>query len=107
MLPGSRIPADGLVMTGQSHVDESMLTGEALPVSKRQGDTVIGGTVNLAGMLQVQTSRVGSDTALAQIVRLVGDAQMAKAPIQAFADYVSSIFVPIVVSLAFITWLTW
>ncbi|KAL0031786.1 hypothetical protein WJX79_007431 [Trebouxia sp. C0005] len=107
VLPGSRIPADGLVTGGQSHVDESMLTGEALPVSKRQGDTVIGGTVNLAGMIQVQTTRVGSDTALSQIVRLVGDAQMAKAPIQAFADYVSSIFVPIVVSLAFITWLTW
>lgn len=107
VLPGARIPADGLVMTGQSHVDESMLTGEALPVSKRQGDTVIGGTVNLAGVLQLQTSRVGSDTALAQIVRLVGDAQMAKAPIQAFADYVSSIFVPIVVSIAFLTWLCW
>ena len=107
VLPGSRIPADGLVTTGQSHVDESMLTGEALPVSKRQGDTVIGGTVNLAGLLQVRTTRVGSDTALAQIVRLVGDAQMAKAPIQAFADYVSSIFVPIVVSIAFITWLCW
>ena len=107
VLPGSRIPADGVVTTGASHVDESMLTGEALPVSKRQGDTVIGGTVNLAGMLQVQTSRVGSDTALAQIVRLVGDAQMAKAPIQAFADYVSSIFVPIVVTVAFITWLSW
>ena len=107
VLPGSRIPADGKVMTGTSHVDESMLTGEALPVSKRQGDTVIGGTVNLAGMLQVQTTRVGSDTALAQIVRLVGDAQMAKAPIQAFADYVSSIFVPIVVSLALLTWLCW
>ena len=95
------------MVSGQSHVDESMLTGEALPVSKRHGDTVIGGTVNLAGMIQVQTTRVGSDTALSQIVRLVGDAQMAKAPIQAFADYVSSIFVPIVVSLAFITWLTW
>ncbi|KAL3154215.1 hypothetical protein ABBQ32_013720 [Trebouxia sp. C0010 RCD-2024] len=107
VLPGSRIPADGLVTCGQSHVDESMLTGEALPVSKRQGDTVIGGTVNLAGLLQVRTTRVGSDTALAQIVRLVGDAQMAKAPIQAFADYVSSIFVPIVVSIAVITWLSW
>lgn len=107
VLPGSRIPADGKVTQGQSHVDESMLTGEALPVSKKPGDAVIGGTVNLAGMLQVQTSRVGSDTALAQIVRLVGDAQMAKAPIQAFADYVSSIFVPVVVALAFITWLGW
>ena len=82
-----------------------MLTGEALPVSKRPGDTVIGGTVNLAGMLHVHTTRVGSDTALAQIVRLVGDAQMAKAPIQAFADYVSSIYVPIVVSLELLTWL--
>ena len=107
VLPGSRIPADGIVSVGLSHVDESMLTGEALPVSKRQGDTVIGGTVNLAGILQVQATRVGSDTALAQIVRLVGDAQMAKAPIQAFADYVSSIFVPVVVTLAFITWLCW
>ena len=107
VLPGARIPADGHVTQGQSHVDESMLTGEALPVSKRAGDAVIGGTVNLAGMMHVQTSRVGSDTALAQIVRLVGDAQMAKAPIQAFADYVSSIFVPVVVAIAFTTFLAW
>ena len=84
-----------------------MLTGEAVPVSKRQGEAVIGGSVNLAGLLQVRTTRVGSDTALAQIVRLVGDAQMTKAPIQAFADYVSSVFVPIVVSIAFVTWLCW
>ncbi|KAK9810274.1 hypothetical protein WJX72_007760 [[Myrmecia] bisecta] len=107
LLPGARVPADGIVLSGQSHADESMLTGEPLPVSKKEGDAVIGGTMNLGGTLQIRATRVGSDTALAQIVRLVESAQMAKAPIQAFADYVSSIFVPIVVGLALITWLCW
>ncbi|KAK9841413.1 hypothetical protein WJX74_005280 [Apatococcus lobatus] len=107
VLPGARIPADGTVEAGQSHVDESMLTGEALPVSRKRGDAVIGGTMNMGGMLQVRASRVGSDTALAQIVRLVESAQLSKAPIQAFADKVSSIFVPVVVCLAFVTWLSW
>eukprot|EP00891_Asterochloris_glomerata_P002470 jgi/Astpho2/2470/e_gw1.00048.183.1_t len=107
VMPGARIPADGVVVAGRSHVDESMLTGESLPVNKRPGDEAIGGTVNTGGPLQLRATRVGSDTALAQIVRLVGSAQMSKAPIQAFADRVSSIFVPIVVALAFFTWLAW
>ncbi|KAK9809274.1 hypothetical protein WJX73_000048 [Symbiochloris irregularis] len=107
VLPGARIPADGQVVNGQSHVDESMLTGEATPVPKQSGDGVIGGTLNRNGMLQVKATHVGSDTALAQIVRLVESAQLSKAPIQAFADYVSSIFVPVVVGLALLTFSVW
>ncbi|BDA40669.1 probable copper-transporting ATPase HMA5 [Coccomyxa sp. Obi] len=107
VLPGARMPVDGLVLSGKSHADESMLTGEAEPVLKAEGDAVIGGTMNLGGALQVRATRVGKDTALAQIVKLVEAAQMSKAPIQAFADYVSSIFVPIVVTLAIFTCLCW
>eukprot|EP00249_Psilotum_nudum_P020231 c27613_g1_i1 orf=530-3580(+) len=105
--PGSKVPADGLVLWGSSHVNESMITGEALPVSKETGDSVIGGTLNLNGLLHIQATHVGSEAALSQIVHLVETAQMTKAPIQKFADYVSSIFVPVVVSLAFFTWLGW
>lgn len=148
------MPVDGLVLCGKSHADESMLTGEAEPVLKAEGDAVIGGTMNLGGTLQVcrpilckfflkifdvnfltnlspcnqnahgtllgsmcevvlgdavqvRATRVGKDTALAQIVKLVEAAQMSKAPIQAFADYVSSIFVPVVVTVAMITCLCW
>eukprot|EP00884_Botryococcus_braunii_P009380 jgi/Botrbrau1/18443/Bobra.0072s0030.1 len=107
VLPGARLPADGIVEEGTSYADESMLTGEAAPVLKHPGDTVIGGTVNLQSMLQVRATKVGSETALSQIVRLVENAQMSKAPIQAFADNVSSVFVPIVVATAFITYLCW
>ncbi|EIE26688.1 heavy metal P-type ATPase [Coccomyxa subellipsoidea C-169] len=107
VLPGARMPVDGLVLSGKSHADESMLTGEAEPVLKVEGDAVIGGTMNMGGALQVRATRVGKDTALAQIVQLVEAAQMSKAPIQAFADYVSSIFVPIVVTVAMITCFCW
>ncbi|KAK9916964.1 hypothetical protein WJX75_009286 [Coccomyxa subellipsoidea] len=107
VLPGARMPVDGLVLSGKSHADESMLTGEAEPVLKVEGDAVIGGTMNMGGALQVRATRVGKDTALAQIVQLVEAAQMSKAPIQAFADYVSSIFVPIVVTVAMVTCLCW
>lgn len=107
VLPGARIPTDGAVESGQSHVDEAMLTGEATPVLKRRGNAVIGGTLNLGGLLQVRATHVGSDTALAQIVRLVESAQLSKAPIQAFADHVSSVFVPIVVGLAILTFSVW
>eukprot|EP00897_Mesotaenium_endlicherianum_P009897 jgi/Mesen1/8936/ME000552S08448 len=105
VVPGAKLPADGRVTAGESHVNESMLTGEAAPVPKAVGATVIGGTINLSGTLQVRAERVGADTALAQIVRLVETAQMSKAPIQKFADYVSSIFVPVVVALALMTFM--
>ncbi|GAY34944.1 hypothetical protein CUMW_282950, partial [Citrus unshiu] len=92
---------------GNSHVNESMITGEARPVAKRKGDTVIGGTVNENGVLHIKATRVGSESALAQIVRLVESAQMAKAPVQKFADRISKYFVPLVIILSFSTWLAW
>ncbi|CAD7704910.1 unnamed protein product [Ostreobium quekettii] len=105
--PGARVPADGVVVEGVSHMNESMITGESREVVKKQGDNVIGGTVNTGGALLIKATRVGSDTSLAQIVRLVERAQLSKAPIQAMADRVSSIFVPIIVCLACLTWLAW
>ncbi|KAH7438920.1 hypothetical protein KP509_04G037000 [Ceratopteris richardii] len=105
--PGSRVPADGLVIQGSSHIDESMITGEAVPVAKGVGDKVIGGTVNRNGVLHVKVSHVGSEAALAQIVRLVENAQMAKAPVQRIADFIASIFVPIIILLASVTWIFW
>ncbi len=105
--PGARIPVDGTVIEGRSSVDESMLTGESLPVNKQTGNAVIGATVNKSGRLIVEATRVGAQTALAQIVRLVEQAQGSKAPIQRVADQVSSIFVPAVLFLALITFLGW
>jgi Cu+-exporting ATPase len=105
--PGERIPADGLVEEGRSSVDESMLTGESMPVSKAVGASVIGGTVNKQGRLVIEATRVGSETALAQIIRLVEQAQGSKAPIQRIADQVSGVFVPIVLVLATLTFLGW
>ena len=105
--PGERIPVDGLVVEGRSSVDESMLTGESLPVTKEQGSEVIGATVNKQGRLVVEARKVGAQTALAQIVRLVEQAQGSKAPIQRIADQVSSVFVPIVLVLATLTFLGW
>jgi Cu+-exporting ATPase len=105
--PGERIPVDGLVIEGKSSVDESMLTGESLPVNKSIGSEVIGATVNKSGRLIVEASRVGAQTALAQIVRLVEQAQGSKAPIQRIADQVSSVFVPVVLALALLTFLGW
>ncbi|GAB4822450.1 hypothetical protein N2152v2_009496 [Parachlorella kessleri] len=107
ILPGARVPADGSVVAGASHVDESMVTGEPLPVTKRQGDEVIGGTVNGGGVLLMRAARVGADTALSQIVRLVETAQMSKAPIQAYADRLSAIFVPTVLALAVLVFSGW
>ena len=101
VLPGARLPADGRVVWGSSHADESMLTGEAAPQAKRPGDGVTGGTLNLRGTLHVRATAVGADTALAHIAALVANAQLSKAPIQGFADAVSARFVPIVVALAF------
>lgn len=105
--PGEKLAVDGVVLDGRSSVDESMLTGESLPVDKRPGDPVIGATLNKAGLLRVQATRVGAETALAQIIRLVEQAQGSKAPIQALADRVSGVFVPVVIGIALLTFLGW
>ncbi|MBX6377431.1 MAG: copper-translocating P-type ATPase [Clostridia bacterium] len=105
--PGERIPVDGVVLEGRSAVDESMLTGESLPVEKNPGDEVIGATVNGTGVLRLRAARVGRDTALARIVRVVEEAQASKAPIQRLADVVSNIFVPAVVGVAALTFVLW
>ncbi|XP_054802211.1 copper-transporting ATPase RAN1-like isoform X2 [Prosopis cineraria] len=107
VLPGAKIPADGIITWGSSHVNESMVTGEAAPVSKEVNASVIGGTINLHGVLHIRATKVGADTVLSQIISLVETAQMSKAPIQKFADYVASIFVPTVVSFALLTLLAW
>ncbi|MFB6366050.1 heavy metal translocating P-type ATPase [Paenibacillus elgii] len=105
--PGEKIPVDGLVLDGMSAVDESMLTGESIPVEKKPGDAVIGATVNRNGSLRIKATKVGKETALAQIIRVVEDAQGSKAPIQRVADRISGIFVPIVVGIAVLTFLIW
>ena len=105
--PGEKIPVDGVVVEGHSSVDESMLTGESLPVDKKPRDEVIGATLNKQGMLKIEATKVGAESALAQIIRLVQEAQGSKAPIQRLADQVSSIFVPVVIGIAAITFLVW
>jgi Cu+-exporting ATPase len=105
--PGERVPVDGVVVEGRSSVDESMLTGESLPVNKTVGSEVIGATINRQGRLVVEAQKVGAQTALAQIIRLVEQAQASKAPIQRVADQVSGVFVPIVLVLAALTFLGW
>lgn len=105
--PGERVPVDGLVEQGRSSLDESMLTGESMPVNKNIGDEVIAGTINKQGRLIIEASRIGSETAIAQIIRLVEQAQLSKAPIQRVADRVSGIFVPVVLVLATLTFLGW
>jgi len=105
--PGETIPVDGVIVEGRSSIDESMLTGESLPVEKKQGDTVIGATLNKLGMLKFEATKVGKETALAQIIKLVEDAQGSKAPIQKLADQVSAIFVPAVIAIALLTFAGW
>ncbi len=105
--PGEKVPVDGVVVEGSSAVDESMLTGESIPVEKNAGDNVIGATMNKLGSFRFRATRVGADTALAQIVRLVEDAQGSKAPVQRFADIISAVFVPFVIAAALLTFLFW
>ncbi|RJQ78137.1 MAG: copper-translocating P-type ATPase [Desulfobacteraceae bacterium] len=105
--PGERIPVDGMVLEGASAVDESMLSGEPLPVDKKTGDSVAAGTINGQGLLKFKATRVGRETALAQIIRLVQEAQGSKAPIQALADRVAAIFVPGVIAIALLTFGVW
>jgi len=105
--PGEKIPVDGKISKGQSSVDESMITGESIPVEKTVGSTVIGATINKNGSFEFTTTKVGSETTLAQIIKVVEEAQGSKAPIQAFADKISAYFVPTVIGLAFITFLIW
>ena len=105
--PGEKIPVDGIVLSGQSAVDESMLTGESLPVEKHVGDKVVGGSLNTHGVLTMEARAVGQDTALAQIIKLVEDAQGQKAPIAKLADIISGYFVPVVIVIAFVSALFW
>ena len=105
--PGEKVPVDGVVEDGTSNVDESMLTGEPLPVAKAAGDPVIGGTLNTTGAFRFRATKVGPDTVLQQIVRLVQQAQGSKAPIQRLADRISGVFVPVVLCLAVVTFVAW
>jgi P-type Cu+ transporter len=105
--PGEKVPVDGVLTGGQSTIDESMLSGESMPVEKRVGDAVIGATINRSGAFQFRATRVGKDTALAQIIRLVQEAQGSKAPVQRLADQISAVFVPVVIGIALLTFLAW
>lgn len=105
--PGERVPVDGVVLRGESAVDESMLTGESIPVAKQQGDRVFGGTMNGTGAFRLTATTLGADSALARIVQLMRDAQGSRAPIQQLADRISAIFVPVVVAIAALTFVTW
>ena len=105
--PGEKIPVDGQVISGQSAVDESMATGEPLPVDKKPGDEVIGGTINATGAIKVRATKVGADSFLAQVIKIVQEAQAAKVPIQALADRITGVFVPIILAVALVTFLAW
>lgn len=105
--PGTKIPVDGEIVDGQSSIDESMITGESIPVDKKVGDSVVGATINKQGSFKFKTTKVGSDTVLAQIIKMVENAQGSKAPIQAMADKISSIFVPVVLIISFLSLGIW
>ena len=105
--PGEKIPVDGIIVEGESSIDESMITGESIPVDKAKGDTVVGATINKTGTFTYRAMKVGKDTMLAQIIKLVQEAQASKAPIQRLADLISSYFVPIVIMLAIATFVLW
>jgi Cu+-exporting ATPase len=105
--PGEKIPVDGIVKEGKSFVDESMITGESIPVDKKAGDEVIGATINKSGSFKFEATKVGKDTALAQIIKLVQEAQGSKAPIQRLTDVIAGYFVPVVISLAILTFVIW
>lgn len=105
--PGEKIPADGFIISGYSTVDESMITGESIPVEKREGDKVIGGTINISGSFNFRVSATGKKSILGQIIKLVEEAQSSKAPIQNLADKIASVFVPIVIGIAILTFIVW
>ncbi|HEY2123835.1 MAG TPA: heavy metal translocating P-type ATPase, partial [Chthoniobacterales bacterium] len=105
--PGEKVPVDGIILEGQSALDESMITGEAMPLVRESGDEVIGATLNQTGSFVMRAEKIGSDTLLAQIVRLVAEAQRSRAPIQKLADQVSGYFVPVVIGLAAVTFVVW
>jgi Cu+-exporting ATPase len=105
--PGERVAVDGQVLRGEGAIDESMLTGESMPVAKGPGDRVIGGTINRTGVLRIQATTLGTDSVLSRIVALMRDAQSSRAPIQALADRISAVFVPVVISIAIATFVTW
>jgi len=105
--PGERVPVDGIIREGYSSIDESMITGESIPLEKKSGDEVIGASINKTGSFKFKATRVGKDTTLAQIIRLVDEAQGSKAPIQRLADVIASYFVPIVIGIATITFIIW
>jgi Cu+-exporting ATPase len=105
--PGEKIPVDGVVLSGSSSVDESMITGESLPVEKGENDQLIGATINQRGLLRMRATRIGSDTVLAGIIRMVEQAQGSKAPIQRLADRVAAVFVPVVLGIALLTFVAW
>ncbi len=105
--PGEKIPVDGVILRGYSSVDESMITGESLPLDKRQGDRVIGATLNKTGSFRIRAEKVGSDTVLSQIIQMVREAQGSKAPVQRLADRIAAVFVPVVISIALVSAAIW
>lgn len=105
--PGEKIPTDGMVIEGESAVDESMATGESMPINKRPNDEVIGATLNQEGLLKIQATKIGKDTFLSQVIKMVEECQGSKVPIQEFADKVTGIFVPIVIGIAVVTFIAW
>ena len=105
--PGEKIPTDGIIVKGESSVDESMVTGESLPVDKTKGSNVIGATINQDGILYIKATKVGKDTFLAHIIKLVEETQSEKIPIQVLADKITSVFVPAILVLAILTFIGW